>query len=1111
MSKLGEKISLAVERVFVGLGLGMRAKLICLFVVIKVVPLIIIALLAWHQASDLGEGLKLRAEKLAVMAKEALLKAGNIAVNDSVKALNERATEDIERMSTDTARMVANFLYERDDDIKFAATLPRTVEAYKNFIENKNDLLVKQGRWVLSEDKKKWVEIKDYNPEARTSSIKENETSFNYRPPESFEYESRPLYLEMTFVDLNGQELVKTVTSPQMDNHLKNVADKANTYVKAEGYFAELKKLKPGEIYVSDVIGEYVGSKIIGTYNPENAAKIGDNEFRPDLSAYAGKENPLGKRFKGIVRWATPVVENGAISGYVTLALDHDHIMEFTSHLMPTKQRYTEIPDASEGNYAFIWDHKGRSIVHPRHFSIAGYDAKTGDPQVPWLEDKIYEEWKASGKKYGDFIKDVPTFVEQSNSKKGSKELTKEGLVGLDCRYLNFAPQCTGWFDLTEDGGSGSFLILWSGLWKLNTAAAIPYYTGQYSTSKRGFGFVAIGAGVDDFHRSAKDTEKNINEVINENEKELNYGVRETMAAIASNLFQTAVSLSISTGIMIIIVIMVAIWMASAFTRSITGLISGITRFRHGERQFRFNAQVKDEMGMLADSFDDMADSIVQSVKDPLAIIDLDQKILYMNDSCLKTVGKTLNEVIGQPYGELSIYPDDDKYSPIKALLHKREAEIFYHQKSNRYFKGKATYLKDKNDKDIGYVIASNDVTEIAMAVNEARAANASKSDFLARMSHEIRTPMNAIIGIVSIIKQKISRFTPKQTELLGQIGQVEKSSKHLLGLLNDVLDISKIESGKVELSEEKFELATLLSDIASIIEPRCVEKNLKYTIILKNFKDDNAYLFSDPLRLRQVLINLLGNSVKFTPKDGSIELRVEKLEDKAGKMLVRFEVVDTGIGIAPEDIKRLFDPFDQVNNNITKQFGGTGLGLTISKNIVGLMGSEIKVESEVDKGSKFYFEVWLRENFEMTRAPKAMDESELNLKGKRALLVDDNAVNRMIVKEFLTPTNIEIEEAENGKQAVDKFEAAAEGYYDVILMDIQMPEMDGYEAAKAIRASVKKGAKDITIIALTANAFKEDIDKATNSGMNGHIAKPIDADKLIKTISNFLLFNNWR
>ena len=247
----------------------------------------------------------------------------------------------------------------------------------------------------------------------------------------------------MTFIDLDGKERVKVVNSPRMNPALRDVSKPENTFVRAEHYFAELQKLEPGQVYVSEVIGAYVGSRIIGHYTPLSVAKAG-LPFEPEQSAYAGKENPLGKRFEGLVRFAAPVVEKGHITGYVTLALDHDHLMEFTAHLVPTNERYTEIPDASEGNYAFIWDHKGRSIVHPRHFSITGYNPDSGEPQIPWLEDRIYDKWQASGKNYLNFIQDEPQFVAQSNTKKPAKELTQKGLVGLDCRYLNFAPQCTG-------------------------------------------------------------------------------------------------------------------------------------------------------------------------------------------------------------------------------------------------------------------------------------------------------------------------------------------------------------------------------------------------------------------------------------------------------------------------------------------------------------------------------------------------------------------------------------------------------------------------------------------------------------------------------------------
>lgn len=481
------------ERIFTRLGFGMRAKLIALFVVIKVVPLILLASVAWEQSSNMGRELRLRTETLTEALDRALSKTGDIAVHDAMVALDNRATEDIERITTDIARRVADFLYRRDNDILFAAKMKPDAVLYRAFVETMRGNIVTQGEWELAPDGKRWIPVNMPTPGPKvTSSIKENNLSFNYRQPDGFTYESRPLFLEMTFVGLDGKEKIKVTTSERMDPALKDVSVRANTFVKAETYFPELRKLKPGDIYVSEVIGAYVGSRVIGIYTPEAAAKAGE-AFDPAKSAYAGMENPLGERFKGLVRWATPVVENGEIIGYVTLALDHDHLMEFTNHIIPTAERYTELSDASGGNYAFIWDFKGRSITHARHFSIAGYDPETGDPQVPWLEDRIYDEWQKSGKPYAEFIKDVPTFADQSVARKPAPELTKQGLVGLDCRYLNFAPQCTGWFDLTRDGGSGSFVILWSGLRKLTTAATIPYYTGQYGASKRGFAFVAVG------------------------------------------------------------------------------------------------------------------------------------------------------------------------------------------------------------------------------------------------------------------------------------------------------------------------------------------------------------------------------------------------------------------------------------------------------------------------------------------------------------------------------------------------------------------------------------------------------------------------------------------
>ena len=1229
-----------LEKKLADFGFGMRAKLISLFAVIKVLPLVLLALLAWMQSRELGEALKTRTTEISRKAVEALDHTGKIAVRDAVEALDNRATDEIERMSTDAARAVADFLYARDTDILFAADLPPDETQYRNFIERKRGRVVKPGRWELAADGRSWQRAAEppYSPTV-VSSIEENNYSFHYRPPDRFEDESRPLFLEMTFVDTKGMERVKVTTSPRMSPELKNVADRRNTYVRAETYFAELKKLKPGEIYVSDVIGEYVGTNFIGMYTPENLERRG-LPYEPEKQAYAGKENPNGRRFKGLVRWAAPVMRDGAIAGYVTLALDHDHLMEFVDRLTPTLERYTELPDAFEGNYAFIWDHKGRSICHPRHHSIAGYDPETGDPQIPWLEEHIYEEWLASGKSYAEFIEDVPTFQAQSNHKKPAAELTRRGLVGLDCRYLNFAPQCTGWFDLTRNGGSGSFRILWSGLWKLNTAAAIPYYTGQYGNSPRGFGFVAVGAGLENFHRPAMETQTTLENLVKGTDKELSALAEDTYQAIGRNLWQTAMRLSASTAFMSVLVILVAIWMASVFTRRIAQMVRGISRFRAGERQFRFHAPVKDEMGALSDSFDGLADSLVDSDKGPLSIVDLSGRLVYMNDAGLALIGKSLEDVVGKPYAENTIFPPGTSFCPLACLARGVEPEVLLHE--GRYYQGRAETLTDGQGVVTGHLVHTADVTAIIeeqkrierqralletifvnspdilwyqdkegkyLAVNPrfaalvnktpeeihglpasavfppevaarsrenfraaiegrtplyteetvhfadghsenmdvvripqfnagdevlallgvardvsqrvavekelrriqtelqeacatANRANEAKSAFLARMSHEIRTPMNAIIGMANIARKKLHAGSPTG-ELLNCANQIEVSSHHLLGLLNDILDISKIEAGKIELSEDNFALPKLVGSVESIIRPRCMEKNITFKVAMEGIAA--THLKADSLRLRQVLINLLGNAAKFTPELGEILFRVRQEDRRRGERLISFLVQDNGVGIAEDTLKTLFKPFEQGGTHIARAYGGTGLGLSISQSIIRHMGGDIAVTSTPGKGSAFSFSLWLKEADNNPQQREAPGKSPAALTGKRILLVDDVEINRIIVIEQLSNLGLRMDEAVDGTEAVAMFARSPVNFYDLILMDLQMPRMDGYAATKAIRAMDRPDARSVPIIALTANAFKEDVDLVLANGMNGHLAKPLENDKLMELLEKLL------
>ncbi|MDR1934708.1 MAG: EAL domain-containing protein [Candidatus Accumulibacter sp.] len=635
-------------------SLTVRVRLILVFITIKVLPLILLVWIAWAQTQETAAYLGQQFEELVTTANRAIFQVGDKAVSDAASALDVRARDEIERLTTDTARRVADFLHGRDADIRYAASLPPDADAYRGYVERKRQNLIVHGRWTLNADGSDWQPetVPAVDGYVATPGSPDNAISFHYLPPTPLKQEYRPLYLEMSFVGLDGMEKIKATTSPRVSPELKDVSERKNTYAKAETYFAALKKLKPGEIYVSDVIGRYVGSQIIGKFTPEAAKKRGI-AFEPEKHAYAGKENPVGKRFEGIVRWATPVTENGRIIGWVTLALNHDHLMSFTDHIVPTNERYRDINDAFDGNYAFIWDYKGRSIVHPRHHSIVGYD-ENGEPEIPWLEDTVYEDFLKSGLPWREFMKTAPTFVDQLQSRKPAKALTERGDVGLDCRWLNFAPQCTGWYNLADQGGSGSFQILWSGLYKLTTTAAIPYYTGQYSPeaagNKRGFGIVTIGANVDDFHRAATETKERLNELIALSNEDMHARGVAAENALRDNMRATALSLAKSTFVLIVLVIVIAIWMASYLSRKLGWLNDGFNRFRVGEKDFRFSFEHKDEITQLASTFNEMADTLNANMAELQREIGVRRK----TEQELRNIHATLEQRIAERTAELS-------------------------------------------------------------------------------------------------------------------------------------------------------------------------------------------------------------------------------------------------------------------------------------------------------------------------------------------------------------------------------------------------------------------------------------------------------------------------
>ena len=386
---------------------------------------------------------------------------------------------------------------------------------------------------------------------------------------------------------------------------------------------------------------------------------------------------------------------------------------------------------------------------------------------------------------------------------------------------------------------------------------------------------------------------------------------------------------------------------------------------------------------------------------------------------------------------------------------------------------------------------------ELEEQTHAAQIASSAKSDFLARMSHEIRTPMNAIIGMTQIAKK-----SDNQEKTLVSIDEIAIASKHLLDILNDVLDMSKIESGKLEITCEPFSLHDALEEVLNIINLRSIERGIHFSANCSEIP--NVGVVGDRLRLKQVLINLLGNAVKFTPEEGQVSFTVQCTSETDDNAMIAFTVSDNGIGMDTEQLERLFSPFEQGNKSITSIYGGTGLGLAISQSLVMHMGGHIDVESRIGKGSVFSFTLTFAKCSDIA-ASRAEKTPIPDLREKRLMIVEDIAINRLILIELLKDTYAEIEEAADGAEALQLFSSSPNGTYDLILMDVQMPNMDGYESTRKIRALDRSDAATVHIIAMTANAYREDIEKSMEAGMNDHLAKPIDIDILMRILTSKL------
>lgn len=654
----------------------------------------------------------------------------------------------------------------------------------------------------------------------------------------------------------------------------------------------------------------------------------------------------------------------------------------------------------------------------------------------------------------------------------------------------------------------------------------------------------------------------------------IRYNLDSTLSSLENSVIHSTL---ISAGVVLFMFLGVGIVVHFVFTTRVQRIVNAVISYGQGDHNVRIGLSGRDELSLISDTFDNVADqmqnarnellkvqdrlvevnqnlqekealvrSVVDTVLDGIVTIDAVGKIITFNPAAERIFGYQPDEVIGKnvkilmpsPYQEnhdqyLSNYIEtgnakviglgrevsgqrkDGSIFPLGLSL--SEMEIEGHRMFTGIVRDVSERVRAQNEMKANQELLQKQADELrdlaelnALSRDQAESATNAKSEFLANMSHEIRTPMNAIIGLTHLMLN--TSLDDKQADYLQKI---DLSAKGLLNIINDILDFSKVEAGKLDLEEIPFDLAEVLHKLNTLIGLQAEEKGLDIRFVIS--PGVPRYLIGDPLRIGQVLLNIAGNAVKFT-ETGSIEIELEAKgvnSDDDEHLTILFSVHDTGMGLSREQSEKLFQAFSQADGSTTRKFGGTGLGLMISKRLIELMGGEIGVKSTPGEGSTFFFEITFSGVEELGEL-KASDihdiarnpftptsgQNECSLSGVRILLVDDNEINQQVAGEILTLAGAHVSIVMNGAQAVNAIMDASSPF-DIVLMDLQMPVMDGYEATRRIREN--HDADALPILSMTAHAFQDERERCVAAGMQGHIAKPVDPESVLKTIKAWL------